>query len=48
VNWVGVALIPLKLLIVVSKPVIQRLFVFLDQFDDKKDDPFGWSCEAKK
>ena len=48
INWTGVALIPLKLLIVMSRPLIQRLFVYLDKFDTKKDDPFGWSCEAKK
>jgi SAM-dependent methyltransferase len=48
INGVGVALVPLKLLIILGRPVIQRLFVFLDRFDIKKDDPFGWSCEARK
>ncbi len=48
VNWIGIAFIPLKLLVLMSRALIQRLFVFLDRFDTQKSDPFGWQCEARK
>lgn len=47
-NFVGISLIPLKICILIAKPLLQRLFLFLDRFDSKKNDPFGWACEATK
>ena len=48
INVVGLVLLPFKLLIRVLIRLLQILFLWLDKFDESKDDPFGWSCVAVK
>lgn len=47
-NIAGILLLPVKLVTRVLIRLLQSLFLWLDQFDRKKDDPFGWSCVATK
>lgn len=47
-NIAGIALLPLKLLTLVTVRLLQLLFLWLEKFDHKKNDPFGWACEATK
>jgi SAM-dependent methyltransferase len=47
-NITGVAFLPGKLAAKGFVRVLQNLFLWLDRFDQKKDDPFGWSCVATK
>ncbi len=47
-NIWGVALFPLKVITFGVIRLLQILFLWLDQFDKAKDDPFGWSCVASK
>ena len=47
-NAYGIALLPLRMVTLGSVRVLQRIFLALDNFDDKKDDPFGWTCIAVK
>ena len=44
----GIALLPAKAFFWCVIRMLQLFFFWLDQFDTKKDDPFGWSCEATK
>lgn len=47
-NVLGIALLPLKIITPWLIRLLQVMFLWLDKFDDKKNDPFGWACEAKK
>ncbi len=44
----GVAWLPVKLMVRGLIPLLQVLFLWVDRFDNRKNDPFGWSCTAKK
>jgi len=44
----GIVLIPVKLVALITVRLLQIIFLYLDRFDEKKDDPFGWSCVATK
>ncbi|HEY0594056.1 MAG TPA: class I SAM-dependent methyltransferase [Thermoanaerobaculia bacterium] len=44
----GILLLPVRLLCSILIPALQRLLLFLDRFDSKRDDPFGWSVTATK
>lgn len=44
----GIALLPAALVARGMVRLMQHLFWGLDRFDEKKDDPFGWSCVATK
>lgn len=48
INVTGLVLLPLKFVSMFSIRVIQEVFIWLDQFDREKNDPFGWACEATK
>ncbi len=47
-NPAGIALLPIKALIMAATPLLKLTFFWLDRFDDKKTDPYGWACEAVK
>jgi SAM-dependent methyltransferase len=47
-NIPGIALLPVKIMTFGAVRLLQLLFLWLDQFDHEKNDPFGWACEAKK
>lgn len=47
-NFTGFFLMPLKFFIKLLIPLVQLLFLWLDNFDFKKTDTFGWNCEAEK
>jgi SAM-dependent methyltransferase len=47
-NIVGILLLPVKILAVPIVRLLQTIFLWLDKFDTQKDDPFAWSCEARK
>ena len=47
-SMTGVAFLPGKLAAQGIIRILQNLFLWLDRFDQKKDDPFGWSCVATK
>ena len=47
-NPTGIALLPFKVLMWLGVRLLQRLFVWLDRFDRKKNDPWGWACVATK
>lgn len=47
-NPLGIALLPGKVVVLALVRLLQTGFLFLDRFDKKKNDPFGWACEAKK
>ena len=44
----GIILLPCKIIILLFIRLLQIVFLWLDKFDNKKTDPFGWACEAKK
>jgi SAM-dependent methyltransferase len=44
----GIALLPLKVPMWLGVRLLQMLFVWLDRFDRKKNDPWGWACVATK
>jgi SAM-dependent methyltransferase len=44
----GIALLPIKIFALGIVRFLQGLFLFLDRFDKKKNDPWGWSCVATK
>lgn len=48
VQFLGFALFPIKGLSFIFVRLIQTLFLWLDQFDKKRNFPFGWWCIAKK
>lgn len=45
---VGIALLPVRFASLGLIRILQLMFLWLDRFDNKKNDPFGWSCEATK
>ncbi len=47
-NLIGLALLPLKIVVRIMVYPLQYVFLWCDRFDDKKDSPFGWSCVACK
>lgn len=47
-NILGIALLPAKVVAFLFVRLLQMLFLWLDGFDKKKNDPFGWACEATK
>lgn len=47
-NIIGILLFPVKVAAFIVVRLLQILFLELDRFDAKKNDPFGWACEAKK
>lgn len=44
----GVALLPAKVVAFLLMRLLQIIFLWLDGFDKKKNDPFGWACVATK
>lgn len=44
----GFMLLPLRVFTRVLIRGLQSLFLWLDKFDQKKNDPFGWGCVATK
>lgn len=47
-NIIGTALFPIKVVVFGIIRLLQLMFLWLDRFDKKKNDPFGWACEATK
>ena len=47
-NILGIALLPARVLALGLVRLLQVTFLWLDKFDNKKSDPFGWACEARK
>ncbi|MBT1070970.1 class I SAM-dependent methyltransferase [Pelotalea chapellei] len=47
-SFTVMVLIPVRLVALVTIRIFQRIFLWLDRFDKKKDDPFGWACVATK
>jgi SAM-dependent methyltransferase len=47
-NIIGIALLPVKVVSYGIVRFLQVFFFWLDRFDNKKNDPLGWSCEATK
>lgn len=47
-NILGIILLPIKIITLVIVRSLQLLFLWLDKFDNQKNDPFGWACEARK
>lgn len=48
INFYGLALFPLKAAMKLIIYLLQILFLYLDNYDKNKNDPFGWSCVATK
>lgn len=44
----GIALLPLRYFVLCLIRFLQIGFLLIDKLDKARDDPFGWSCEAKK
>lgn len=47
-NALGILLLPGKIIAFLIIRLLQAIFLYFDRFDQKKNDPWGWSCEAKK
>ncbi|HUW29074.1 MAG TPA: class I SAM-dependent methyltransferase [Sulfuriferula sp.] len=47
-NIPGIALLPAKVVAFSLVRLLQMVFLWLDGFDKKKNDPFGWACVATK
>ncbi len=47
-NLSGLVILPFKVVAFCLVRFLQLMFLLLDKFDKKRNDPFGWSCEAKK
>lgn len=47
-NFVGIFLLPIKVINFWAVRLLQVVFIWLDRFDNKKNDPLGWACEAQK
>lgn len=48
ISFLGGILFPSKLIALLVIRFLQCIFLFLDKYDQDKNDPFGWSCEATK
>lgn len=47
-NFIGIGLLPVKVVLLLLIRLLQLTCFWLDKFDRKKNDPWGWSCEAIK
>lgn len=47
-NILGIAMLPAKVVAYLFVRLLQMVFLWLDGFDKKKNDPFGWACVATK
>lgn len=47
-NVLGIVLFPIRLFVLGLVRVLQLICLYLDRFDNVKNDPFGWACEATK
>lgn len=47
-NFLGIALLPIRVIAQLTVCLLQSAFLWLDRFDNNKSDPFGWACEAVK
>lgn len=47
-NFLGIALLPVRAIAQLTVRLLQSTFLWLDRFDNNKNDPFGWACEANK
>jgi SAM-dependent methyltransferase len=47
-NILGIVLHPAKVFAFGIVRLLQVLFLYFDKFDKKKNDPWGWACEATK
>lgn len=47
-NMIGMALLPIRIIAPWFVRLLQVMFLWLDKFDNIKNDPFGWACEAEK
>ena len=47
-QWLGVALIPVKIIVKALTLPIQIFFLTIDKFDNKQNDTFNWTVKARK
>lgn len=47
-NLLGIVVLPIKAFSWVLVRILRIFFLWLDRFDNEKNDPFGWACEATK
>jgi len=47
-NVAGILLLPVKLVVSLTVPLLQRFFLALDELDKSRNDPFGWSLAGRK
>ncbi|HEY6093515.1 MAG TPA: methyltransferase domain-containing protein [Gallionellaceae bacterium] len=47
-NIRGIMMLPLRFVLPAAMRLLQMIFIWLDRFDNRKNDPFGWACIATK
>ena len=47
-NFLGITLLPVRVATLGIMRLLQILFLYLERFDKKKNDPWGWECVATK
>ena len=47
-NLLGITLLPVRVATLGIMRLLQMLFLYLERFDKKKNDPWGWDCVATK
>lgn len=47
-NLLGITLLPVRVAALGIMRLLQVLFLYLERFDKKKNDPWGWECVATK
>ena len=47
-NVLGITLLPVRIATLGIMRLLQMLFLYLERFDKKKNDPWGWECVATK
>ena len=47
-NLLGITLLPVRVATLGIMRLLQVLFLYLERFDKKKNDPWGWECVATK
>ena len=47
-NVLGITLLPVRIATLGIMRLLQILFLYLERFDKKKNDPWGWECVATK
>ena len=47
-NLLGITLLPVRVATLGIMRLLQMLFLYLERFDNKKNDPWGWECVATK